>query len=166
MATRVFQKDVLARCIEAVVAAGGSEAREAKIVAENLVTANLTGHDSHGVGMAPRYVASLLNNELQLNRRVSIVSDASSLLVIDAGVILGRAALCNMNRYLRTAASSNFGNVLSVLVASAFLPFLPMLPIQLLVQNLLYDLSQAALPFFIASHTRAAVAGIGMSTTP
>ena len=70
-----------------------------------------------------------------------------SLLVIDAGVMLGRAALCNMNRYLRTAASSNFGNVLSVLVASAFLPFLPMLPIQLLVQNLLYDLSQAALPF-------------------
>ena len=70
-----------------------------------------------------------------------------SLLVIDAGVMLGRAALCNMNRYLRMAASSNFGNVLSVLVASAFLPFLPMLPIQLLVQNLLYDLSQVALPF-------------------
>lgn len=44
-------------------------------------------------------------------------------------------------------ASSNFGNVLSVLVASAFLPFLPMLPIQLLVQNLLYDLSQLALPW-------------------
>ena len=64
-----------------------------------------------------------------------------------AGVMLGLAALCNMNRYLRMAASSNFGNVRSVLVASAFLPFLPMLPIQLLVQNLLYDLSQAALPF-------------------
>lgn len=70
-----------------------------------------------------------------------------SLLVIDAGVMQGRAALCNMNRYLRMAASSNFGNVLSVLVASVFLPFLPMLPLQLLVQNLLYDLSQAALPF-------------------
>ncbi len=69
-----------------------------------------------------------------------------SLLVVDAGVMQGRAALCNMNRYLRMAASSNFGNVLSVLVASAFLPFLPMLPLQLLVQNLLYDLSQASLP--------------------
>ena len=68
-------------------------------------------------------------------------------MVIDAGVMQGRAALCNMNRYLRMAASSNFGNVLSVLVASAFLPFLPMLPLQLLMQNLLYDLSQAALPF-------------------
>ncbi|MFM8557971.1 MAG: HAD-IC family P-type ATPase [Betaproteobacteria bacterium] len=70
-----------------------------------------------------------------------------SLLVIDAGVMQGRAALCNMNRYLRMAASANFGNVLSVLVASVFLPFLPMLPLQLLVQTLLYDLSQAALPF-------------------
>jgi Mg2+-importing ATPase len=45
------------------------------------------------------------------------------------------------------AASSNFGNVFSVLVASAFLPFLPMLPVQLLVQNLLYDISQTAIPF-------------------
>ena len=44
-------------------------------------------------------------------------------------------------------ASSNFGNVFSVLVASAFLPFLPMLPLQLLVQNLLYDISQIAIPF-------------------
>jgi Mg2+-importing ATPase len=44
-------------------------------------------------------------------------------------------------------ASSNFGNVLSVLVASAFLPFLPMLPMHLLVQNLLYDVSQSAIPF-------------------
>lgn len=76
-----------------------------------------------------------------------IVLLEKSLLVIDAGVMQGRAALCNMNRYLRMAASSNFGNVLSVLVASVFLPFLPMLPLQLLVQNLLYDLSQAALPF-------------------
>jgi Mg2+-importing ATPase len=52
-----------------------------------------------------------------------------------------------MLKYIRMTASSNFGNVLSVLVASAFLPFLPMLPIHLLVQNLLYDLAQTALPF-------------------
>ncbi len=76
-----------------------------------------------------------------------IVLLEKSLLVVDAGVIKGRAAFCNMNRYLRMAAGSNFGNVLSVVVASAFLPFLPMLPIQLLVQNLLYDLAQVALPF-------------------
>lgn len=50
-------------------------------------------------------------------------------------------------KYIKMTASSNFGNVLSVLVASIFLPFLPMLPMHLLVQNLLYDISQIAIPF-------------------
>ena len=52
-----------------------------------------------------------------------------------------------MLKYIKMTASSNFGNVFSVLVASAFMPFLPMLPMQLLVQNLLYDISQIAIPF-------------------
>ena len=52
-----------------------------------------------------------------------------------------------MLKYIRMTASSNFGNVFSVLIASVFLPFLPMLPLQLLVQNLLYDISQIAIPF-------------------
>ena len=50
-------------------------------------------------------------------------------------------------KYVKITASSNFGNVLSVLAASAFLPFLPILPIQLMVQNLLYDAAQLALPW-------------------
>ncbi len=70
-----------------------------------------------------------------------------SLAVIDEGVIEGRTTFCNLRKYIRMAASSNFGNVLSVLAASAFLPFLPMLPLQLLVQNLLYDVAQTAVPF-------------------
>lgn len=70
-----------------------------------------------------------------------------NLLVLDEGVLEGRRTFVNMLKYIRMTASSNFGNVLSVLVASAFLPFLPMLPMQLLVQNLLYDLSQSAIPF-------------------
>jgi Mg2+-importing ATPase len=70
-----------------------------------------------------------------------------SLLVLEQGVLVGRAVYGNIMKYLKMAASSNFGNVLSVLVASAFLPFLPMLPLMLLVQNLLYDLSQTAIPF-------------------
>src|SRR3546814_19752803 len=52
-----------------------------------------------------------------------------------------------MLKYIKMTASSNFGNVFSVLVASAFIPFLPMLPMHLLVQNLLYDISQIAIPF-------------------
>jgi len=67
--------------------------------------------------------------------------------VLDEGVIEGRSTFCNMLKYIRMTASSNFGNVFSVLVASAFLPFLPMLPLQLLTQNLLYDIAQTGIPF-------------------
>ncbi|WP_194918882.1 magnesium-translocating P-type ATPase, partial [Catenulispora rubra] len=69
------------------------------------------------------------------------------LTVLAAGVEEGRRTFANSLKYIRAATSSNFGNVLSVTAAAAFLPFLPMLPIQLLVQNLLYDLSQLALPW-------------------
>lgn len=70
-----------------------------------------------------------------------------SLLALEQGVLRGRETFGNIIKYIKMTASSNFGNVFSVLIASAFLPFLPMLPIQLLVQNLLYDLSQTAVPF-------------------
>jgi Mg2+-importing ATPase len=67
--------------------------------------------------------------------------------VLARGVVEGRRTLANTMKYVKITASSNFGNVLTVLAASAFLPFLPMLPIQLVVQNLLYDTAQLALPW-------------------
>ncbi|NNA03596.1 magnesium-translocating P-type ATPase [Pseudomonas lundensis] len=70
-----------------------------------------------------------------------------SLMVLEEGVLEGRRTFANMLKYIKMTASSNFGNVFSVLVASAFIPFLPMLPMHLLVQNLLYDVSQIAIPF-------------------
>ena len=70
-----------------------------------------------------------------------------SLMVLEEGVLEGRRTFANMLKYIKMTASSNFGNVFSVLVASAFIPFLPMLPMHLLVQNLLYDISQIAIPF-------------------
>jgi Mg2+-importing ATPase len=70
-----------------------------------------------------------------------------SLLVLEEGVLLGRQTYGNTIKYIKMAASSNFGNVFSVLVASVWLPFLPMLAIQLLIQNLLYDISQIGIPF-------------------
>ncbi len=70
-----------------------------------------------------------------------------SLLVLEQGVLKGREVYGNIIKYIKMTASSNFGNVFSVLVASAFLPFLPMLPLQLLIQNLFYDLSQLSLPW-------------------
>lgn len=70
-----------------------------------------------------------------------------SLLVLEQGILEGRRTFGNVLKYIKMTASSNFGNVFSVLIASAFLPFLPMLAVQLLVQNLLYDLSQIAIPW-------------------
>ena len=69
-----------------------------------------------------------------------------SLIVLQEGVLEGRKVFGNIIKYIKMAASSNFGNMFSVLGASAFLPFLPMLPIQVLTNNLLYDFSQTTIP--------------------
>ena len=69
-----------------------------------------------------------------------------SLFVLEAGVVEGRKVFANILKYVRMGASSNFGNMFSVLGASAFVPFLPMAPIQILANNLLYDISQTAIP--------------------
>jgi Mg2+-importing ATPase len=69
-----------------------------------------------------------------------------SLLVLDIGVIEGRRVFGNIIKYIRMGASSNFGNMFSVIGASAWLPFLPMAPVQVLTNNLLYDFSQTAIP--------------------
>ncbi|PEU79901.1 magnesium-translocating P-type ATPase [Bacillus anthracis] len=70
-----------------------------------------------------------------------------SLMILEAGILEGRTTFGNILKYIKMTASSNFGNVFSVLVASAFIPFLPMLAIHLLIQNLLYDISQLSIPW-------------------
>ena len=93
----VYKKDSLIKAVEAIVRAGGSDAREAKIVAENLVTANLTGHDSHGVGMIPRYIESLLEGGLKVNQHPKIVFDGGAMLSLDGqqgyGQVIGLEAM-------------------------------------------------------------------------
>jgi Mg2+-importing ATPase len=69
-----------------------------------------------------------------------------SLLVLDEGVVEGRKVFSNIIKYVRMGASSNFGGMFSVLGASVFVPYLPMLPIQILTNNLLYDIGQTAVP--------------------
>ena len=69
-----------------------------------------------------------------------------SLLVLQEGVTEGRKVFANITKYIKMGASSNFGNMFSVLGASIFLPFLPMAPIQVLTNNLLYDFSQTTIP--------------------
>ncbi len=69
-----------------------------------------------------------------------------NLLILEEGVIEGRKVFANILKYIKMGASSNFGNMFSVIGASAFLPFLPMKPLQILANNLLYDFSQIAIP--------------------
>jgi ATPase, P-type (transporting), HAD superfamily, subfamily IC len=69
------------------------------------------------------------------------------LMVLEEGVIEGRRTFGNIMKYIKMAASGNFGNMISVMVASIFLPFLPMLPVHILTQNLLCDFSQIGIPF-------------------
>jgi len=75
-----------------------------------------------------------------------IVLLEKSLLILEDGIIEGRRVFGNIVKYIRMGASSNFGNMFSVLGGSFFLPFLPMLPIQVLTNNLLYDVSQIGIP--------------------
>ena len=113
---------------------------------------HVVGFMGDGINDAPALRAADIG--ISVDSAVDIAKEAAdiillekSLLVLDDGVVEGRTTFCNMLKYIRMTASGNFGNVLSVLVASAFLPFLPMLPLQLLVQNLLYDIGQTGIPF-------------------
>src|SRR5450830_393315 len=142
----------------------------AAVAARNTVFARLTplhkerlvralrsdGHIVGCIGDGINGAAALrpADSGISVDTAVDVARDAADIILLDkdltvlaAGVREGRKTFSNMLKYIRMSASSNFGNVFSVLVASAFLPFLPMLPLHLLVQNLLYDVSQVAIPF-------------------
>lgn len=112
---------------------------------------HVVGFMGDGINDAPGLRAADIG--ISVDGAVDIAKEAAdiillerSLMVLERGVIEGRKTFANMLKYIRMTASSNFGNVFSVLIASIFLPFLPMLPLHLLVQNLLYDISQVAIP--------------------
>lgn len=93
----VLRADALVRAVQAIVAAAGSAAEEAHAVAANLVEANLRGHDSHGVGMVPRYVEAVLEGGLVPNAHVAVMADTGVLLTLDGrhgyGQVIGREAM-------------------------------------------------------------------------
>jgi Mg2+-importing ATPase len=113
---------------------------------------HVVGFMGDGINDAPALRAADIG--ISVDSAVDIAKEAAdiillekSLMVLEKGVLEGRKTFANMLKYIKMTASSNFGNVFSVLVASVFLPFLPMLPMHLLVQNLLYDISQIGIPF-------------------
>jgi len=76
-----------------------------------------------------------------------IILTEKDLNVLENGIVEGRRTYANTIKYIKLTASSNFGNMLSILAASVFLPFLPMVPVQILILNMIYDISCLALPF-------------------
>jgi Mg2+-importing ATPase len=112
---------------------------------------HVLGFLGDGINDAPALKAADVG--VSVNSAVDIAKESSdiilletSLLVLEKGVVEGRRVFGNVIKYIKMAASSSFGNMFSVVGASAFLPFVPMLPIQVLINNLLYDFSQTAIP--------------------
>ncbi len=112
---------------------------------------HVTGFMGDGINDAP--ALKVADVGISVNSAVDIAKESSdiillenSLLVLEQGVIEGRKVFGNIIKYIKMASSSNFGNMFSMVGASAFLPFLPMLPIQVLTNNLLYDFSQTTIP--------------------
>ncbi|MBX9810632.1 MAG: magnesium-translocating P-type ATPase [Burkholderiales bacterium] len=143
----------LARAVEMHnVFAKLTPAHKERIVRLLKANGHVVGFMGDGINDAPALRTADIG--ISVDTAVDIAKEAAdiillekSLMVLEEGVLEGRRTFANMLKYIKMTASSNFGNVFSVLVASAFIPFLPMLPIHLLVQNLLYDISQIAIPF-------------------
>ncbi|MGJ1196898.1 magnesium-translocating P-type ATPase [Sphingobacterium spiritivorum] len=114
------------------------------------------GHTVGFMGDGINDAAALKESDvgISVDTAVDIAKESADIILLEKdltilrkGVIYGRRTFGNIVKYIKMTASSNFGNMFSMLGASAFLPFLPMLPVQLLVQNLLYDVSQVTIPW-------------------
>ena len=126
-------------------------AHKARVIRALQSIGHVVGFMGDGINDAPALKAADVG--ISVDSAVDIAKESSdiillenSLLILEQGVMEGRRVFGNIIKYIKMAASSNFGNMFSVVGASAFLPFLPMLPIQVLTNNLLYDFSQTTIP--------------------
>ncbi len=142
----------LAEAVEAThIFARLSPAHKQRIIRALQHKGHVVGFMGDGINDAPAlHVADV---GISVDSAVDIAKAAASvillekdLMVLDDGVIEGRKVFVNILKYIRMGASSSFGNMFSVIGASAFLPFVPMAPIQVLTNNLLYDFSQVPIP--------------------
>lgn len=128
-----------------------SPSQKERIVHELRQGGHVVGFLGDGINDAPAMRAADVG--ISVDSAVDVAKEAAdivllekSLLVLEQGVMEGRRIFANIIKYVRMGASSNFGNMFSVLGASYLFPFLPMKPIQVLVNNLLYDFSQTGIP--------------------
>ncbi len=128
-----------------------SPAHKQRIVQSLQRKGHVVGFMGDGINDAPGLRAADVG--ISVDTAVDIANESAdlillekSLMVLEEGVLEGRKVFANILKYIRMGASSNFGNMFSVLGASAFLPFLPMEPVQVLTNNLLYDFSQVPIP--------------------
>ncbi|KAG0217046.1 hypothetical protein BGX33_011571 [Mortierella sp. NVP41] len=149
-------KELLALGVEVKVLTGDSAAvcrkvcQEIDLPVKSIITTDdMVGLDDEQVAMIARETtifAKLTPLQKSLESADVILLE-KSLMVIADSVLMGRTTYGNTMKYIVMAISSNFGNVFSMLVASSWLPFLPMQPIHILTQNLLYDISQTTIPW-------------------
>lgn len=126
--------------------------QKARIIAQLKAMGHTVGFLGDGINDAPALREADIG--ISVDTAVDIAKESAdiimlekSLMFLKEGIIEGRKTFGNIIKYIKMAVSSNFGNVFSILGSSIILPFLPMMPLQLLVQNLLYDLSQTTIPF-------------------
>jgi Mg2+-importing ATPase len=126
--------------------------QKARIIALLRQRGHVVGFMGDGINDAPALREADLG--LSVDTAVDIAKESADIVllekdlqVLSAGVLEGRRTFGNMTKYIKMGTSSAFGNMFSMLGASIFLPFLPMLPVQILLNNLLYDFSQTGIPF-------------------
>src|SRR6202453_1682696 len=128
-----------------------SPAHKKRVVQALQKKGHVVGFMGDGINDAPALRAADVG--ISVDTAVDIAKESAdmillekNLMVLEEGVLEGRKVFANIVKYVRMGASSNFGNMFSVLGASVFVPYLPMAPIQILANNLLYDVSQTAIP--------------------
>ncbi len=148
---RMSQEEFSKTAVESNVLVKLSPFQKERVIGSLRKSGHVVGYMGDGINDAPALHAADVG--ISVDSAVDVAKESAdivllekSLLVLADGILEGRKVFSNIIKYIRMGASSNFGNMFSVLGASYLLPFLPMLPIQILLNNLLYDFSQTGIP--------------------
>jgi Mg2+-importing ATPase len=144
--------EALAALVERVnIFARVSPAQKHRIILALQRRGHVVGYIGDGINDAPSLHAADVG--ISVSNGVGIAKEAADIILLDGGLqavyrgaLEGRRSFANITKYVLMGTSSNFGNMLSMAAASAILPFLPLLPVQILLNNFLYDLSQVTIP--------------------